>query len=184
MKFTYTLTIAVLALAVSGCSGNGTTASVTSPAPTSQSPTPTPTPTPTEMSVAEAGKYYLAVICKSNKASQSMTNTVHAEPFDFAAARKATAVYRDEIRTVIQKLSAPKLKWPTVVSKDVDTFVQGLYGELGKAANASQAENADAYIADWNVWTDPAAQGTSLEASQRVRLKLNLPADAKASCKM
>ncbi|MEW1822391.1 hypothetical protein AB0323_16640 [Arthrobacter sp. NPDC080031] len=134
------------------------------------------------MSVAEAGQFYLSVMCKSNKVADSMNASVEAHPFVLAAADRDTALYRDAIKASIQQLSAPPRAWPDVVAADVNAFLDGLYGELTHAASAALSTTQQGYFAEWNAWNNPSAPDPSHVAAQKIRLKLGLSADAVASC--
>lgn len=136
------------------------------------------------MTTQAAGTFYLAKICKANAASAAMSAAVQAEPFDLATSRAKTAVYRDAVRQVITDFTKPNTLWPTAVKADVAAFVEGFYTELSHAESLAQTNNEPGFIDAWNAWTDPAAPNPAHVASQKIRLKLGLAADAKASCKL
>lgn len=185
MKTVGTILFLALVLTTTSCSQPAATTSET-PAPSSvtESPTQTPTPTPTAMTPSAAGAYYLATVCKSNAAGAAMTTVVHTDPFDLAASREKAGVYRDALRQVILEFTKPDVLWPESVKPDVAAFVEGLYEEMSHAESLSADTEAAAFNSTWNAWTDPAAPNPSHLASQKVRLKLGLSADAHASCGM
>lgn len=182
MKSRYVLTGALLIIGLTACSGPTVVASAQSPAASSQALTPTPTPTPTAMTVDEAGKFYLGVICKSNKTAAALNATAQVLPFDLAASVRDAALERDAIKMSIQQLSAPSRPWPTAVTQDVDAFVEGLYGELSNAASLAASNTKEGFIETWNAYTDPKTPSPAHVASQKIRLKLGLSADAVGSC--
>lgn len=136
------------------------------------------------MTTKAAGAFFLAKTCKANAASVAMSDTVQAEPFDLAASRTKSGVYRDAVRQVITEFTKPSTLWPTEVKPDVAAFVDGFYTELSEAEKLAQTNNAPGFIDAWNAWTDPAAARPAHVASQKIRLKLGLPADALASCEL
>lgn len=191
MKALQVSLVAALALTATSCSlpapsTQQTTVSASPSGSTTVSPTPTPkpTPTPTAMTAKAAGAFYLATICKSNAASAAQTAAVQAEPFDLAQAQARTRAYRDALRQTILEFTKRTTLWPAAVQPDIDSFVEGLYGEMSQAEIVAQSTNPTGFFDAWNAWTDPTAASPVHVASQKIRLKLGLAADAKASCKL
>ncbi len=134
------------------------------------------------MTPAAAGAHYLATVCKSNAAGAALTTSVHTDPFDLVASKEKAGAHRDALRQVILEFTKPDLLWPESVKPDIAAFVEGLYGEMSHAESLAANVNADGFTSTWNAWTDPAAPNPAHLASQKVRLKLGLSADAMGSC--
>lgn len=134
------------------------------------------------MTPTDAGAYYLATICKSNAAGASLGTVINTDPFDLAASREKAGAYRDALRQVILEFTKPDLVWPESVKPDISAFVDGLYGEMTHAESLSANTDAAGFSSTWNAWTDPATANPAHLASQKVRLKLGLSADAHGSC--
>lgn len=179
-----TLVLAVAVLTAS-CSVPAATAPATSTSmAVTASATPTPTPTPTAMTTEAAGALYLAKICKANAAGQAMSAVVQAEPFDLATAQAKAAVYRDAVRQVITEFTKPSTLWPAEVKPDVADFVEGYYTLMSRAERLAHSNNAQGFLDGWKAWTDPTVESPAHVASQKIRLKLGLAADGKASCNL
>lgn len=101
-----------------------------------------------------------------------------------AQAQAKTHAYRDALRQTILEFTKPSTLWPAAVKPDVEAFVEGLYGEMSQAEIVAQNTNSTGFFNAWNAWTDPAAPSPVHVASQKIRLKLGLTADARASCKL
>ncbi|WP_043805991.1 hypothetical protein [Paenarthrobacter aurescens] len=129
-----------------------------------------------------AGAAYLAAVCPMNEVGTDLNTTMQASPLDIVAARRDAGLYRDSVKAVIQKITAPPAPWPATVEEDVSDFVEALYTEMSHAETLSAIETREGIIASWNAWNDPTEPYPAHVASQKIRLKLNLPADSKASC--
>ncbi|MEI2278993.1 hypothetical protein OHC50_16130 [Paenarthrobacter ilicis] len=129
-----------------------------------------------------AGAAYLAAVCPMNSVGIALNTTMQASPLDIVAAKRDAGLYRDAVKDVIQRMSAPPAAWPTAVEKDVNDFVEALYVEMSHAETLSAIETREGIIASWNAWNDPSEPYPAHVASQKIRLKLDLPADSKASC--
>jgi hypothetical protein len=134
------------------------------------------------MTVAAAGSFYLANVCKSNAASDALSTVVSVDPFDLAGSQEKAKAYRDALRQVIVEFTKPEVLWPDAVKGDITVLVDGLYEAMGQAASLALTTTPSGFIESWNAYTDPATAKTTLPASQKVRLKLGLSADSKASC--
>jgi hypothetical protein len=129
-----------------------------------------------------AGAAYLAAVCPMNAAGTTLNATMQASPLDIVAVKRDAGLYRDSVRDLIQKLTVPPSPWPTVVEKDINDFSEALYVEMSHAETLSAIDTQEGIIASWNAWNDPSEPYPAHVASQKIRLKLNLPADSKASC--
>lgn len=145
--------------------------------------TPSETPSPVAMTVEEAGEFYLLHVCASNRASGQLNDASKTVPFNLERAKAEAATTRDAYRKVIEKFSAKETRWPTQVKNDVAEFVDALYGEVATTGHLAEAQDEAGFTITWNGWTDPAAQSSLGAVSQKIRAKLNLPADARGSCK-
>lgn len=111
-----------------------------------------------------------------------MTTVVQTDPFDLAASKEKAGAYRDSLRQVILEITKPDVLWPESVRPDIAAFVEGLYEEMSNAEGLASNTNTAGFTSTWNAWTDPAAANPAHLASQKVRLKLGLSADAAGSC--
>lgn len=168
------LTITLLAL--SGCSAG---AQAPTAAPTSQTAA-TPTPSPTVLTIQEAGKVYLAAVCPANLQSNKTTTVLQTEPFDLQAAKTEAAALRDAYRTTIQSLTDEKTLWPEAVKADITALTEVMYDDLTRAQNVASQTTQQDLISVWNSWTS--AMTNRPGTPQKIRLKLDLPADTTASC--
>ncbi|MFE4197266.1 hypothetical protein ACFRJ9_15490 [Paenarthrobacter sp. NPDC056912] len=174
--------LALLVLSLSACSGAADVSAATSAPAGEAFTTPAPTPMPTLILPEAAGVAYLAAVCPMNEAGTTLNATMQANPVDIVAAKRDAGLYRDSLRSVIQQMSAPPAAWPAAVEKDVSDFIEGLYAEMSQAETLSAIETREGIIASWNAWNDPSQPYPAHVASQKIRLKLGLPADSKASC--
>ncbi len=140
-------------------------------------PKPTPTPTIHVMTVEEAGKFYLAAVCPTNKVKSSLNAAFTAQ--NLTSIQQAAAATRDAERTEVTQFTNTDVLWPPVVSSaDVKLLSDSDFASisiLNEIATAGTLESANSLS---NTFVDNGASA----ASQRIRLVLNLPADTSAGC--
>lgn len=114
----------------------------------------------------------------------AQTAAVQAEPFVLAEAQAKSRAHRDAIRQTIVQFTRPSTLWPAEVKADVAAFVDGLYAQMSEAEALAQSTSPEGFMEMWNAQTEPTDHQATLVAAQKIRLKLGLSADAKASCKL
>lgn len=165
----------------------------TSPAPTEAEATPTlmaadPTETvSSELTIQEAGELYLSGVCPANEAAQVFADEVNAAvqagvPLDMAVVISKAAEARDAYRASIDLFSSESASWPEYVREDIDALLDMQYATVAATDQMASAPNQEIFVPVWDAWIDPAAQATTAGVPQKVRAKLELPADAYASC--
>jgi hypothetical protein len=190
----------IAAFALAGCSSpaEGESASATSTAevtaqPATPSPSSAPTPsaepptTPAALTVEEAAQTYLDGVCPSNAAVRALSDEANTAftagvPLNVAAANEKAAATRDSYRTLVEKFTADTTVWPELVDADIDALVETIYTDVALTGQMADAPDEATFIGSWNVWTDPVRQAETSGVPQKIRAKLELPADSKASC--
>ena len=159
-------TLAAVTLMVGLLAGCGGSPTATPVAATSAVPTATAT-TQAALTVAEAGKLYLAALGPRNKASFALNDLLAEEPVSLAKARKAATSLATADRAALRGLTTAA--WPAAVAGDIDTVAVAMGRELTWARSlASAATVSD--LAD--IGEDPA---TDNGAAQKIRAALDLP---------
>lgn len=141
--------------------------------------TVTPSPSATVMSVAEAGKFYLSAICPTNILSDTLADTIRAQPMNVGATTQGAAALRDGYRKAIETLSDENVLWPEPVKADVATLAESMYANVSAAGTLANQTTEPDLVAAWNEWTD---EPTRPATAQKIRLKLGLSADTRSSC--
>ncbi|MHA7292462.1 hypothetical protein [Arthrobacter sp. HLT1-21] len=139
------------------------------------------------MTITAAGDMYLNSVCPSNEAAAELSEEVNGAidvgtPLDIAAVNAKAAEARDAYRSTIDQLSSVDVLWPEIVVPDIEALVENIYGDVAATDQIAAAPNEEMFIPTWNAWIDPAAQATTAGTPQKIRAKLELPADAYASC--
>lgn len=161
-----------------GCSAHSATPVQTAGG-SSKVPTATATPTPTihVMTVEEAGKFYLAAVCPTNKVKSSLKSALTAQ--NLTTIQQAAAATRDAERTEVTQFTNTDVLWPPVVSSaDVKLLSDSDFASISILNEMATAGTLDSANALSNTFVDNGAGA----ASQRIRLVLNLPADTSAGC--
>lgn len=153
-------------LALSGCS-----TAVTEPA-IAETPVAQPAAV---MSVPEAREYYLDAVCDANDAMDA--NAIAFENADEAAVASTAAAAQEASEIAAVRLGDASVQWPAGIDKDLalvrDSYVEdaATYEAISTAADLAAMQAV------------PFADITeALEASQRIRVLLDLPADTYEGC--
>jgi len=125
------------------------------------------------MSDAAAGQFYLTNICISNRASTALNTAMGAS--DYSALQSAAVAARDTASKVAGIFD--KALWPDDVKEDAATVSAGLFAQASYEDDIAKAGSMEAFYAIQT--PDFSAFST---ASQRIRSRLNLPADTAAGC--
>lgn len=134
------------------------------------------------MSLASAGKFYLAEVCKINAKADELNAIAVATPLNLPAAKKKSAQSRDVTKGVIESFSRPDVLWPDAVKPDIAALIEVLYGDVATGETLSTQTTEDGFWATWNSAYSPANAKASAIPAQKVRLKLGLSADMSGSC--
>lgn len=144
-------------------------------------PVETPTPTPTEMTTADAGTFYLATVCPANAAQVAYNDAATAydaaEVKDFAPLPAAAATARDAARTAAERLDDDTVIWPEKLVDDIEVIRDSYFGSVSAFGQQADATTIEQFIAVSWPSTDEASA-----ASQRLRSRLELPADTNEGC--
>ena len=163
---------------LAGCSAH-TGGSVQAAGHASKTPTATPTPTPTVhvMTVDEAGKFYMAAVCPTNKVKGALNSAITAQ--NLASIQQTAAATRDAERAEVTAFTNTDVIWPPVVSAaDLKLLSDSDFASISILNEMATAGSLDSANALSNTFVDNGAGA----ASQRIRLVLNLPADTSVGC--
>jgi hypothetical protein len=127
------------------------------------------------MSTEQAAAYYLETVCAANKTIDKLNDAFDAQNFKkiVRAAKKA----RKADQAAASRLDDPMLIWPDAVADDVETVFNSYFSSLTYDNGVAEADN----LAEANAVSFDDVEGGA-EASQRVRLRLGLPADTNEGC--
>lgn len=178
--------LALIALAASLTLAGCTAAEpVAAPAPI-PSPTPAVALGPVELSVEEAGVYYLRLVCQSNTAGDALTAAIRAGEQDYlyggapdpSAAKAAAAEQLRLGQLFVEVLEDDYYTWPDGVAEQLVHLRSRTVAELGsQSVDANAATYSEIY---YNTY--PAMTAEQTAAPQEIRLSLGLSADTTASC--
>jgi hypothetical protein len=165
----------MLALTMAGCTTMPAApeAAVT----TAPAPTPSPTPTPEVLTTQTAGARYLSAVCGSNKEDREFGEASRVPNQPIAVMNTAAAEGRDATRAAAQILDDPMFVWPASVADDVALVRDSMLAGAGTYDSLAAAPSLD--VLNTISFADDSTSG---EAAQRIRLRLNLPADTSAGC--
>jgi hypothetical protein len=134
------------------------------------------------MTTAQAGEYYLDVICPNNAAATLYGDTydalIAAGGGDSAPTIAAAAAMRDSTQVTAERLIDPTVIWPETVAEDVVIVSKSLSTALREYTAAAAATSYEELIdVPATIETEAVAA-----AAPRIRATLGLPADYDASC--
>jgi hypothetical protein len=168
--------ILALGLLLGGCTSQGEPAPSAETGATSEASTPSATPTvPAPMDAEVAGKKYLEAVCPSNLATDAFGDAIATQ--DVAAITAAANAALEAKRGAAMVFDDASVVWPENVAADVLVVRDGLLGDMSTLSTIAQSTTADQI----NGSRFPDGTAAS-EASQRIRLRLNLSADTAAQC--
>ena len=127
------------------------------------------------MSQEDAAQRYLAIVCPSNARADALNEAWYSE--DLAHIHEVARAAADAYRASARQLQDDSTNWPAEVSADdLETLANSYLGDLAITNNITSATTlADARV----LWPNDPAVG---EASQRVRLALDLSSDTSIGC--
>ena len=137
---------------------------------------PAPKPTPTVMSKTEAADLYLKTVCPSNFASDDLFNAFNADPVDLEAIKSAAAAFAATEENAAQTFDDSSILWPKNVKSDMPAMAEDAFSTLSWI---SQIQGANTIEETYVAVPDLTKSST---ASQRIRSRLGLSSDTKASC--
>jgi hypothetical protein len=169
----------MLALTLAGCTTAPATPDAAAPTAASPTPsaTPSPTPTPEVLTTEAAGARYLSAVCGSNKEDREFGEASRVPNQPIAVMNTAAAEGRDATRAAAQILDDPMFVWPDTVADDVSLVRDSMLAGAGTYDSLAAAPSLE--VLNTISFADGSASG---EAAQRIRLRLNLPADTSAGC--
>jgi hypothetical protein len=162
------LGVSILAVALTGCSAGGIS-----------TPSPTPTPTPTIMTVVEAGEMYLQAVCPGNNATDKFFADINVETPDIAILKADAVSLVDAFTRGTEILDEETILWPEDIADSITTIADADYASIGWAQSMVNAETLDDFIGF--TYTQPGTP-ESATAAQKIRARLDLTSDTKASC--
>lgn len=169
-KLIVAATIAAAVVMATGCTGGTSESSATSSASktTSTTPTPTPSPTPTQMTVQQAGEYYLQIVAPSNAALDELKKAAAATPPNLDNIKAKAAAKRDADWQFAKNMQSAR--WPSEVGTGPQDLANLVISQNGIYSSMSIAQSLDQFESTWD--TMPGDGGN---IANQLRMKLNLP---------
>lgn len=127
------------------------------------------------MSEEDAGKHYMGIVCPSNATVDGYNAAL--ETGDLSQIQTAAKTMAEAYRESAKALSSTDTHWPDAVAEaDLQTLANSYLTDLAVINTITSATTVDEARVVWPL--DPAVG----EASQRVRLALDLPSDTSLGC--
>ncbi len=127
------------------------------------------------MSEEDAGKHYMGIVCPSNATVDGYNAAL--ETGDLGQIQTAAKTMAEAYRESAKALSSTDTHWPdSVATADLQTLADSYLTDLAVINTITSATTVDEARVIWP--NDPAVG----EASQRVRLALDLPSDTSLGC--
>lgn len=127
------------------------------------------------MSEEDAGKQYMAIVCPSNATVDGYNAA--PETGDLSQIQSAAKTMAEAYRESAKALSSTDTHWPdAVAAADLQTLANSYLTDLAVINTITSATTVNEAHPIWP--NDPAVG----EASQRVRLALDLPSDTSLGC--
>lgn len=136
---------------------------------------PAPQPSASEMSIEEAGEFYLDTVCPTNAVGRDLAQAYSAQ--DVEAFTAAAAVARDAYKESAARFGSEEVVWPAeiepdiIILRDASIAIAASYETLSQVTSLDEADQVQFPSSD-----------DSAGAAGRIRDVLGLTSDAAESC--